>query len=163
MNYSTAYERLRRKQHTMIFEGFSNINSPALSPLIKPRAYDYMSPTLSKLAKTPGDTAYHFTAKKMLATNMADQQLKVVSEHQLHLHEGSARDLTKGKVPNKQEIYEAWRTYKDKAMSTAKPVPLIETDDSKNRRLKMVFGDNEHFNALGARWPIFSQTRIHHT
>ena len=48
-------------------------------------------------------------------------------------------------------------------MSTAKPVPLIETDDSKNRRLKMVFGDNEHFNALGARWPIFSQTRIHHT
>ena len=70
--------------------------------------------------------------------------------------------VTKGE-PNKQEIYEAWKVYKEKATATAKPVPLIETAESKKRKMKMVYGDNEHFNALGARWPIFSQTRIHHT
>ena len=53
--------------------------------------------------------------------------------------------------------------YKEKATATAKPAPIIETKESKNRKMKMVYGDNEHFNALGARWPIFSQTRIHHT
>jgi hypothetical protein len=70
--------------------------------------------------------------------------------------------LTK-KLPNKLEIYEAWKSYKQKATATARPVPLIETNESKEKRLREVFGDNEHFNALGARWPIFSQTRIHHT
>jgi hypothetical protein len=28
--------------------------------------------------------------------------------------------------------------------------------------MKAFFGDNEHFNALGARWPHFSQTKVHH-
>jgi len=42
----------------MIFEGFSNINNPALSPKVTPRAYDYMTPTLSRLAKTPAHNAY---------------------------------------------------------------------------------------------------------
>ena len=64
---------MRRKQHTLIFEGFSNINNPALSPKVGPRAYDYMTPTLSRLAKTPAHTAYHDTAPKMLASKLADQ------------------------------------------------------------------------------------------
>jgi hypothetical protein len=57
----------------MIFEGFSNINNPALSPKVGPKAYDYMTPTLSRLAKTPAHTAYHDTAPKMLASKLADQ------------------------------------------------------------------------------------------
>jgi len=28
--------------------------------------------------------------------------------------------------------------------------------------MKAFFGDNEHFNALGTRWPHFSQTKVHH-
>jgi hypothetical protein len=54
----------------MIFDGFANVTSPLNS--VKPRAYDYMSPTLSKLAKTPADIAYHLTATKQLAAHLAD-------------------------------------------------------------------------------------------
>lgn len=66
----------------MIFEGFANINNPALSPKAQ-RAYDYMTPTLSRLAKTPALTAYHATAPHMLASKLANQQIKVVSDNQL--------------------------------------------------------------------------------
>jgi len=39
----------------------------------------------------------------------------------------------------------------------------METEEGKKKKLKQVYGDNEHFNALGARWPNFSQTKIHHS
>jgi hypothetical protein len=66
-------------------------------------------------------------------------------------------------LPSKKEIFEAWNTYKKKATETARPGSLIETAETKSKRMQVVYGDNEHFNALGARWPLFSQTRVHHS
>lgn len=58
---------------------------------------------------------------------------------------------------SKQEVYEAWKEYKAKATKTVQPLPFgEETQDNRQQRLRSVFGDNEHFNALGARWPLFS-------
>ena len=66
-------------------------------------------------------------------------------------------------MPTKKEIFEAWNTYKARITENARPGSIVETADSKKRRMKAVFGDNENFNALGARWPLFSQTRVHHS
>jgi hypothetical protein len=59
-------------------------------------------------------------------------------------------------APKKQEIYEAWQKYKTKVTATAKLSEFIETEKDRKERLRQVYGDNEHFNALGARWPVFS-------
>lgn len=32
-------------------------------------------------------------------------------------------------MPNKNDIYEAWKEYKEKATSTAQPVPLVESEE----------------------------------
>lgn len=64
--------------------------------------------------------------------------------------------------PTKKEIFNAWSVYKAKATETARPSSIVETAESKQNRMRAVFGDNEHFNALGARWPLFSQTKVHH-
>jgi hypothetical protein len=46
--------------------------------------------------------------------------------------------------------------YKARATETARPQSIVETAKEKKKRMRAVFGDNEHFNALGARWPLFS-------
>ncbi len=72
-------------------------------------------------------------------------------------------NISKAKGPKKQEIYEAWKQYKAKVTSTAQASEMMETSKDRKKKLKQVYGDNEHFNALGARWPVFSQTKIHHS
>ncbi len=39
----------------------------------------------------------------------------------------------------------------------------MESEEDRKKRMKEIYGDNESFNAGAARWPVFSQTKLHHT
>ena len=97
--------------------------------------------------------AYGQTAAKKLVTKLVNDQLDRNHNNTSLQYKG---DDPSRKLPTKIEIYEAWNAYKIRASSTAKPSSIVESADQKQKRLKAAFGDNEHFNALGARWPLFS-------
>jgi hypothetical protein len=157
--YQTALSRHRRRQHTLVFEGFHQVVHSALGSPKSGTTFNYLNPTVSKLAKSPAPTFYQTSNAKQIVSQMASEKVrKMVEEQKMAEFE---REIGKN-LPSKKEIFEAWNTYKMKATETARPTSIVETSQEKKKRMRAVFGDNEHFNALGARWPLFSQTKVHH-
>lgn len=68
LGYQSALQRVRRRQHNFVFEGFPG------SP-IDPRKLSSVQPTVSKLAKTTMAIGYTSTAGKMLSTKAVEDKL----------------------------------------------------------------------------------------
>lgn len=68
LGYQSALQRVRRRQHNFVFEGFPG------SPLDH-RKLSSMQPTVSKLAKTALAIGYSSTAGKMVATKAVEDKL----------------------------------------------------------------------------------------
>lgn len=132
----------------MVFEGFNSVTSPQAEITEK---FRHMHPTLSQLSKIPADRAGYKTITN-IGSAMTGDLLKQIVKQQIKQVDG-IKD---------EEIREAWTEFQARATSNAQPVRVIESDEQRKKRIKAIANDNEHYNAAGARWPVFSQTRMNH-
>lgn len=132
----------------MVFEGFDSVTSPKAEITGK---FRHMNPTLSQLSKIPADRAGYKTITN-IGSAMTGDLLKQIVKQQIKQVDGM----------NDEEVREAWTEYQARATSNAQPVRVIESDEQRKKRIKAIANDNEHYNAAGARWPVFSQTRMNH-
>jgi hypothetical protein len=80
---------------------------------------------VAKLAKVPATQGYKDSVGCKVASKAAEQEFIDRIDNQAQNPDGQPG------VPNKQEIYEAWREYKERAHSTAQPRALVETAETR--------------------------------
>jgi len=69
MGYLTALSRHRKRQYTLVFDGFQSPTG------------GYQNPTISKLAKVPAETYYKSSNAHSLITQLATDKLHKVLQH----------------------------------------------------------------------------------